>query len=35
MEKFGTDMWTDIVNFQLQKLDSIQSCEVAGYRYAP
>ena len=33
MEKFGTTMWTDIVNIQLQRLNSITKCEVKGYRY--
>ena len=34
MEKFGTTMWTDIVNIQLKRLNSITKCEVKGYRYA-
>ena len=33
MEKFGTEMWTAIVNVQLQKLNSISKCELLGYRY--
>ena len=33
MEKFGTTMWTDIVNIQLQRLNSITKCEIKGYRY--
>ncbi|MGB0556844.1 MAG: hypothetical protein ACPHI0_00625 [Paracoccaceae bacterium] len=33
MEKFGTTMWTDIVNIQLQRLNSITSCNIEGYRY--
>ena len=34
MEKFGTSMWTEIVNVQLERLISITQCQVAGYRYA-
>jgi len=33
MEKFGTTMWTDIVNIQLQRLNSITQCEIKGYRF--
>ena len=33
MEKFGTTMWTDIVNIQLQRLNSITTCQINGYRY--
>lgn len=33
MEKFGTSMWTEIVNVQLERLISIKQCEVEGYRY--
>jgi len=33
MEKFGTTTWTDIVNFQLKKLDSIVECKIEGFRY--
>jgi hypothetical protein len=33
MEKFGTTTWTEIVNFQLKKLDSIAECKIEGFRY--
>ncbi len=33
MEKFGTSMWTEIVNVQLERLISITHCQVEGYRY--
>lgn len=33
MEKFGTTTWTEIVNFQLKKLDSITECKIEGFRY--
>ena len=33
MEKFGTEMWTAIVNVQLQKLNSIAQCKTLGVRY--
>ena len=33
MQKFGTEMWTTIVNVQLQKLNSISKCQLLGYRY--
>ena len=33
MEKFGTTTWTEIVNFQLKKLDSIGKCKIEGFRY--
>ena len=33
MEKFGTSMWTEIVNVQLERLISITQCQVSGYRY--
>ena len=34
MEKFGTDIWTNMVNFQLSKLESIHYCDITGYRYS-
>lgn len=34
MEKFGTEMWTAIVNVQLQKLNSISKCKTLGFRYS-
>ena len=33
MEKFGTTTWTEIVNFQLKRLDSIAECKIKGFRY--
>ena len=33
MENFGTEMWTAIVNVQLQKLNSISKCQLLGFRY--
>ena len=33
MEKFGTSMWTEIVNVQLERLISVTQCQVAGYRF--
>ena len=33
MEKFGTTTWTEIVNFQLKRLDSIAECKIEGFRY--
>ena len=33
MEKFGTSMWTEIVNVQLERLISVKQCQVVGYRY--
>ena len=33
MEEFGTTTWTEIVNFQLKKLDSIAECKIEGFRY--
>ena len=33
MENFGTEMWTAIVNVQLQKLNSISRCQLLGFRY--
>ena len=33
MEKFGTATWTEIVNFQLKRLDSITECKIEGFRY--
>lgn len=33
LEKFGTEMWTAIVNTQLTQLESIRKCEVLGFAY--
>ena len=33
LEKFGTEMWTVIVNTQLTQLESIRKCEVLGFAY--
>jgi hypothetical protein len=33
LEKFGTEMWTAIVNTQLTQLESIRKCKVLGFAY--
>ncbi len=33
LDKFGTELWTAIVNTQLQQLLSIRSCSVLGFAY--
>ena len=33
IDAFGTEKWTEIVNNQLQKLDSINYCHVLGFSY--
>jgi hypothetical protein len=33
LDKFGTEMWTAIVNTQLVQLESIRKCEVLGFAY--
>jgi hypothetical protein len=33
LDKFGTEMWTAIVNTQLIQLESIRKCKVLGFAY--
>ena len=33
LDKFGTEMWTAIVNTQLIQLESIRKCELLGFAF--
>ena len=33
MEKLGSEIWTSIVNDQMDKFDRISSCQIVGFRY--
>jgi len=33
VEMLGSDKWTEIVNFQLEKFSSVHFCEVIGFSY--
>jgi hypothetical protein len=34
MEKLGSEIWTSIVNDQMNKFDRISTCKIVGFRYA-
>ena len=33
MNAFGSEKWTEIVNTQLEKLDTVKKCEILGFSY--
>jgi hypothetical protein len=33
LSAFGTEVWTKIVNDQLDRLQRISACEIVGFRF--